>query len=47
MSFFRGVYCRMMMTFDFAWGCVLGFADKDDFADVILRYIEGITTEFK
>jgi hypothetical protein len=32
----------MMMTFDFAWGCVLGF-DPDDFADVILRYIHGIT----
>jgi hypothetical protein len=36
---------RMMMEFDYAWGCVLGFNNSDEFAEVILAFVRGIATE--
>jgi hypothetical protein len=35
----------MMMEFDFAWGCILGFNVIEDLAEVILGFVRGITGE--
>jgi hypothetical protein len=35
----------MMIEFEFAWGCVLGFNGNEELAEVIFAFVRGMTSE--
>lgn len=37
--------CRITTEFDYGWGCVLGFDGSNEFAEIVLSFIKGFTSE--